>query len=126
MTTLVEYMYRDASNYKQFGSFILGGQFEVSSVRDFLSDGEFFIPERVGVRSLVPIEKTADDHCLHTLEATSRADDAPALMSAELFIERVKRAAGEGWFYEKLTSSDPQATLIEGRRTGWANSDCDE
>lgn len=126
MKTLVEYMYRDASNYKQRGSFVLEGDFEVSAVQECLSDGEFFIPERVGVKSLVPAEKTIDDHYLHTLEATSRVAVSAALMSAELFVERLKRAGREGWFYEKLSGAERQAALAEGRRTGLINPDWDE
>lgn len=126
MKTLVEYMYRDASNYKQSGSFVLEGAFDFSAVKEFLSDSEFFIPERVGVKSLVPAEKTIDDHYLHTLEATRRVDAPSALMGAEMFVERVKRAAREGWFYEKLASADRRAALAEGKRTGLMNPDWDE
>lgn len=121
MKTLVEYMYRDASNYKEFGSFVLDGDFEISAVQEFLSDAGFFIPERVGVKSLVPADKRIDDHYLHTLEATRKVDDPSALMSAELFIARVRRAADEGWFYENLSGSKRQAALAEGRRTGLIN-----
>lgn len=121
MNTLVEYMYRDASNYKQLGAFVLQGEFDISAVQEWLWDAEFFIPERVGVKSLVPAEKTVDDHYLHTLEATSSVDDPSALMSAEVFIERVKRAAAEGWFYENLSGSEHQSTLAEGRKTGLMN-----
>lgn len=121
MNTLVEYMYRDAANYKQFGAFVLRGEFDISAVQEWLWDEEFFIPERIGVKSLVPAEKTVDDHYLHTFEATSSVDDPSALMSAELFIERVKRAAAEGWFYENLSGSERQSALAEGRKTGLTN-----
>lgn len=125
MKTLVEYMYRDASNYKEFGSFVLDGDFTISAVRVFLSDGEFFIPERVGVKSLVPAEKTVDDHYLHTLQATSRVDAGSPLMSAGLFVERIKRASAEGWFYGNLSGVERQAALAEGRVTGLINPDWD-
>lgn len=125
MKTLVQYIYRDASNYKEFGEFVLDGDFALSAVQDFLSDGEFFIPERVGVKSLVPIEKTADDHYLHTLEAVSRVDADLALMSAELFINRMKRAFAEGWFYGNLAGAERRAALTEGRITGLINPDWD-
>ncbi len=126
MKTLVEYMYRDGLNYKQFGSFVLEGDFAISAVQECFSDGEFFIPERVGAKSLVPAVKTFDDHYLHTLEAASRVEDISAVMSADLFIERIKRAAGEGWFYEKLFGTRRQAALAEGRRTGLINPDWGE
>lgn len=125
MKTRVEYMYRDASNYKEFGEFVLDGDFAVAAVQDYLFDGEFFIPERVGVKSLVPAEKTADDHYLHTLEAVSMVDDGPALMSAELFVARMKRAFAEGWFYGNLSGAERQRALAEGRITGLINPDWD-
>lgn len=121
MNTLVEYVYRDASNYKQLGSFVLRGEFDISAVQEWLWDAEFFIPERVGVKSLVPTEKTGDDHYLHILESTSRVDDPSVLMHAELFIERMKRASAEGWFYEYLSVAKHQSALVEGRKSGLMN-----
>ena len=125
MLTLIEYLYRDASNYKEYGTFVLDGDFQICAVQDFLADREFFIPERVGLKSLVPTEKTVDDHYLHSLEGTSTVDVASALMSAELFVERIKRASREGWFYENLSGAERQVALAEGRRTGLINPDCE-
>lgn len=94
-------------------------------MQGFLSDSEFFIPERVGVKSLVPAEKTVDDHYLHTLEAAARVDAGSSLMSVGLFVERMKRASAEGWFYENLSGAERQAVLAEGRVTGLVNPDWD-
>jgi hypothetical protein len=126
MATLVEYMYRDASNYKQFGFFTLGGQFDISAVEALLSDGEFFIPERVGVKTLVPVEKNRDDHYLHTIVATVETDASDFLMPADTFVERFKRAAQEGWFYENLSGAARDLACAEGRKTGLANPNWDE
>ncbi len=126
MSTQVDYMYRDASNYKQFGSFILDGRLDLRIVEPFMWDSEFFIPERVGVRSLVPVDKTRDDHYLHTIESIREVDASEFLMTADTFVERIKRAAGEGWFYEKLSGAARDLARAQGRRTGLANPDWDE
>jgi hypothetical protein len=126
MNTLVEYMYRDASNYKELDSFVLGGRFDISMIERFLSDHEFFIPERVGVKALVPATKTPDDHYLHTIEATIETDDAVCLMSANTFVVRMEQAAREGWFYEKLSAKEALMMREMGRKAGLANPDWDE
>lgn len=126
MKTLVEYMYRDASNYKQFGSFALDGYLDLSLVKPFLWEGEFFIPERVGVKTLVPLEKTRDDHYLHTIESIREVDVSEHLMPADTFVERIRRAADEGWFYEKLLGAARDFVRAEGRKTGLVNPDWDE
>lgn len=50
-----DYMYRDAGNFKAFGTVVLKGsmsQADQVMVRSRLSDGEFFIAEQVGVPPL--------------------------------------------------------------------------
>lgn len=126
MKTLVDYMYRDASNYKQFGHFVLDGPFDLEAVEPFMWDGEFFIPERVGVRTLVPAEKTRDDHYLHTIASTRVVEATDFLMPADTFVERFRQAAAEGWFYERLSGTQLQYARAEGRRIGLANPEWDE
>ena len=116
MNTIFEYMYRDASNYKEFGSFVVGGRFDISMIERFLSDHVFFIPERVGVKALVPATKTPDDHYLHTIEATIATDDTVCLMSADTFVGRMERAARESWFYEKLSAKEALMAREMGRK----------
>ena len=97
--TRVRYMYCDASNYKFFGAFVLSGQFALESISDTLDAGEFFVPERVGLPSLVPKCQNEDDHWLHTfLEAEPCSDEYGALCSTAEFLRRMKAAAAEGWF----------------------------
>jgi hypothetical protein len=50
--TLLTYLYRDAANYKAHGDVLLSG--EATSdlhrrIRESLIDGEYFIPEKVGI-----------------------------------------------------------------------------
>ncbi len=67
------YMYRDASNYKSHHAVILPTALTDEEVNTALtalricgSDDEF-VPEDVGLHSLVPDNVNDDDHCLHEL-----------------------------------------------------------
>ena len=82
---IFRYLYRDASNFKTFGLCLCSGEAHESDdglVRAALLDGEFFIPEQVGLQPLqfrlrefsdVP---TADDHVWHTFVDVRPATDA--------------------------------------------------
>lgn len=96
--TIIAYMYRDASNYKFDGSFSVAGTLSVEDLRPYLFDQFWFVPERVGVSSLVPSPTNEDDHLLHEFLETKpgRADDA--ICTASEFADRVKRAHLAGWF----------------------------
>lgn len=75
--TVFDYLYRDASNYKAWGSLLLkGAAVEADSARVFaaLNDYEYFIAEQVGIPALYgdlwqysdgPNE---DDHVWHTFD----------------------------------------------------------
>ncbi|HBB67911.1 MAG: hypothetical protein A2X28_04030 [Elusimicrobia bacterium GWA2_56_46] len=52
MNTLLEYLYRDASNYKQHGRVVLQGVISLSSIRHLLFDKTYFIPSQVGLPDL--------------------------------------------------------------------------
>ena len=52
----VDYLYRDASNYKFRGSFIVDGDLDLEMLRPLLLDGAWFVPERVGLPALRPRE----------------------------------------------------------------------
>lgn len=74
MMTLFEYLYRDAGNFKSFGSVALKGAVTAADeqrLRKRLDGSEFFIAEQIGVPPLYealykwsdgPIET---DHCWH-------------------------------------------------------------
>ncbi|MFN3945009.1 MAG: hypothetical protein ACK4K7_08775 [Allosphingosinicella sp.] len=75
MITLFEYLYRDAGNYKAFGSVALEGALteeELEQVRArFLANDSLFITEQIEVPALYPQlyqwsgGPTGDDHCWH-------------------------------------------------------------
>jgi len=77
-----KYMYRDASNYKQFGYAIFSAEFtpqDIERVIGNLHEGDFFIPEDVGLPSLQ--EKfgnvSLDDHPWHEINFRGEIERSP-------------------------------------------------
>ena len=73
--TVFEYFYRDASNYKAWGSLILRGiatEHDTQTLRRRFDSGEFFIAEQLGIPALyaelheLSGGQTEDDHVWHT------------------------------------------------------------
>lgn len=103
-----EYCYRDASNYKSWGSLLLQGATSAADVEDLprhFDSGEFFIAEQLGIPSLYAElwafsgGLTIDDHVWHTFyalrPAAVSASDAPVFGTVENFIKKVK--AVQAW-----------------------------
>lgn len=79
-----EYLYRDAANYKAWGSILLSGeptQEDVTALQACLESGEYFVAEQVGIP---PVYKelwdlsggpTSDDHALHEFVALRPASE---------------------------------------------------
>lgn len=79
-----DYMYRDGSNYKAWGSLLLSGeptQEDVTALKECLESGEYFVAEQVGIP---PVYKelwdlsggpTDDDHALHEFVELRAATD---------------------------------------------------
>lgn len=89
--TRIEYVYCDAAGYKAFGSAVLLRTVALSDVEDHFIDGEFFIPEHVGLRSLAPLVKTEDDHMLHRIISLDRCfENVDSVTPAEVFIGLMK------------------------------------
>ena len=83
--TLFNYLYRDADNYKAWGTIALEG--EVARERwqaalGKLEDGELFVAEQLGVPSLYQAlykwsgGPTRADHCWHTFVDVEVVDEA--------------------------------------------------
>jgi hypothetical protein len=94
----VHYLYRDGANYKFRGYFVVAGRIEPGALRPYLFDREYFVPARVGLPSLVPSERTDEDHDLHEFEEFEPTDDEPGSCTAAEFVRRVRRAGLCGWF----------------------------
>lgn len=77
------YLYRDASNYKQFGSIIFSNPNNLSidkvdaAIRNRLIDGEFFKHNLFNVPSLFFNTYNEDDHNLHEYENINITYEAP-------------------------------------------------
>ena len=76
-----DYLYRDASNYKAFGSVWLTGtltEAERTELVECLDGSEFFVAEQVGVPPLYRVlfedggGPTEDDHAWHMFEGFAR------------------------------------------------------
>jgi len=86
--TIFEYLYRDAGNFKAFGSIALEGRInnaDRESIRAKLNSGEFFVAEQIGVPPLYEQlyqwsdGPTASDHCWHEFlgfRETDRTDSS--------------------------------------------------
>lgn len=94
----VNYLYRDAGNYKFRGSFEVAGDLSFNQIQEFLIYGEYFIPEKVGVSSLAPEVMNDDDHQLHEIEGIVSAERAENSIPASNIKRRFKKASQEGWF----------------------------
>lgn len=102
--TRVTYLYRDGGNYKFWGNFVVGGQFNLSLINKWLIHGEYFVPERIGIAPLIPSMRNDDDHQLHTFENFELCFDEKPQVWANFLILKIKKAAGKGWFYEERIS----------------------
>ena len=99
MWTAFDYMYRDAGNFKAFGTVILEGALSPADremLRDRLEEGEYFIAEQIGVPSLYEQlyrwsdGATSSDHCWHEFvgfrDLESRPGEHPPIAEARAFI----------------------------------------
>lgn len=83
MNTRVDYMYRDASNYKIFQNAVLYGELTELQKADILAaryDGLWFIPSAVGLDAERFSDETDDDHCWFELfdDAFSETNESPS------------------------------------------------
>ena len=101
--TRFNYLYRDASNYKSWGSVVFrSGIDDILSARlsAALESTEFFIADQIRIPEVFlpdwPLEQ--DDHCWHAYsdtELTGDAADDPHGRTIEEFVVEVERASRE-------------------------------
>ena len=101
--TKFQYLYRDADNYKQWNEVILAGEITDEQTETIVDacDGEYFIPEQVGL----PIERPDDniteaDHCFCELYHTyiNLTDDEPTVdITVDELVKRFEEAKKNGW-----------------------------
>lgn len=93
MNTLFRYLYRDASNYKQYRNLVVEGSLtpaQMDAIREKLQDGEDFIPEQVGLEALqeyFDYLDEDDDHPWHEVECIEPTASRPndPMSAQELF-----------------------------------------
>lgn len=107
MWTAFDYMYRDAGNFKAFGTVVLEGHLapeDLRLIQERLSGREFFIAEQVGVPTLYlqlyewSGGPTKDDHCWHEfIEFRELAEPPvkPVAMTASELLKRFEKV--EDW-----------------------------
>lgn len=106
MWTAFDYMYRDAGNFKAFGTIALKGYLSTADqnlVQARLDAGEFFIAEQVGVPPLYDelyqwsAGPTVSDHCWHSFvgfrELCGAPEEGVPMVDAATFISRFSSVA---------------------------------
>lgn len=111
--TVFEYLYRDAGNYKIWGSLLLSGAVtaeEENAFRASLDSEAFFIAEELGIpplnRELWNLSggPTEDDHGFHEFHGFRPADEADLAeipmwgTVADLALKR-RLTNGKSWFF---------------------------
>jgi hypothetical protein len=97
--TQITYLYRDASNHKYRGSFVVSGQLTESELTSYFFDHEFFVATEVGLKHLLTDSWNEDDHILHSFEEFEPTNLEDVICSAEEFVARFRHAAAKGWFH---------------------------
>ena len=141
MNTIIRYMYRDGSNYKNFMHAIVKGEITDEGrevIAKSLDDCGYFIPQQVGLPDAhfkgYPLSE--DDHCWCTLQVTPPSDedydpnvpddltltnDEPTLdMTIEELVEAFRKAEG-AWdqdnyaiVYERTINDAINKAIIDG------------
>lgn len=100
MWTAFDYMYRDAGNFKAFGTIILEGRLRAADreiIRSRLSNREFFVAEQVGVPPLYQElyrwseGATKSDHCWHEFvgfRCIAAPENDPSRIKTSEFVRR--------------------------------------
>ena len=74
--SVMEYLYRDADNFKAFGQILITGKnidIDIDKIKSFLDSGEYFVAEQVGIPTLYSQlwkysnGPTIADHAFHEL-----------------------------------------------------------
>ena len=114
MNTRIEYLYRDACNYKVWQEVILAGEIteeDKHKIADSLEEETYFIPEQLGLPLRREWAITEDDHCFcelcpeeaFALTEDAATDDRNIHELAEEF-EQVKSWAAEIYAVDPYTS----------------------
>lgn len=95
----LNYLYRDAGNYKFRDSVCIRGRLNMEFIEPYMIERVYFIPSKVGLSSLVPVQRNADDHQLHEIESIVPDNQHDSPICASILIDRFRRASERGWFH---------------------------
>ena len=99
MNTEVNYVYRDAHNYKNQSAVVVQGEVQFSDIAPFLNEDKYFIPVQVGLDGLNGYDAETD-HPWHEIDPDdfelTAAKPTIDLTAAEL-IANFKKAHQDGW-----------------------------
>lgn len=115
MNTKVEYLYRDASNWKQFGECVVSGSVTLNEIKQFLHDGKFFIPAELGLKNLFPVPFGNDDHVWHEICFVEPTNEPPTVsFDSKELIRRFQESAENEWNEYKWTECGYGGTVTIG------------
>jgi hypothetical protein len=98
MNLQLNYLYRDGSNYKQFGAVVFGNErdIEIDVIKNIITanliDGEYFIAEEWGVPSLFFEDKNKDDHQWHEFESLEQTNTIESLTGIDALLRKILKA----------------------------------
>ncbi len=97
--TRVEYLYRDASNYKKHNEVVVSGACSKEDIDYVMGEVTDFIPEQLGLPLLRPDDNiTEDDHCYAELISIEETDEPATIsMTWEELLSAFKEAIDGGW-----------------------------
>lgn len=93
--TKINYLYRDANNYKQHNEVVVKGQFTPEMqdiIKNALECGEFFIPSQVGLPEKRFDDYTDADHCYFELDVDNDFVETDEEPTVELTAEELTNA----------------------------------
>lgn len=113
LNTQINYLYRDADNYKILNTCIIAGVIDaeqIAKIMECLDDGEYFIPRQVGLpeRRFDKIDPQSD-HCWFELSSNSfELTDRPSdfNLTAKELVENFQKAKDhwdDSWMVEEET-----------------------
>ena len=91
------YLYRDGSNYKNYGSIVFGNHNNISiilienTIRENLIDGEYFYAKKWKLKSLFFEEPNCDDHEFHEFDSVEITSEQSNAITIEEFINRINK-----------------------------------
>ena len=100
--TAIEYLYRDASNYKSWNYAVLPGTVDENQIEEIFrccDCGEFFIPEQVGLPAdrLDEYDRSEDDHLWCELLSITATEEEPTVDVAAQTVYRRFLNAKDRW-----------------------------